>query len=134
MLILYNEEKKSTQTIPLYEYCNAARNKQAANYFHLVIRKKLKTNDTFYISIVDESESKIKYFKCWMKKIDGDNEVKMKDGTIKKYTYSSKSDRITIKEILREFEQNDKGVFRELNDDIENLINNNKLKLNQLVS
>lgn len=127
MLILYDDENDSIQSFPLYEYCSVYKSIHAAKKFHSSIRDKLKTDDVFFISMINEKESKASYFKCWINKRGG--KIIMLNGTIKKYSQSNDTDRITKKDILEEFKNKETNVLKTFNNDIEELIFENKTRL-----
>lgn len=144
-LILCNDTKLERYT--LHEHCYAATMSDAAKDIHSSIRKKLNSNDTFFIEVIDETESCFRCFKCSvdLKPVAEDNKTESKKYVttmMKKINNEGKNNDENSDENSEDFDEYDvhdeimtffgttnEGVLKTFNDDVENLINNNLQEL-----
>lgn len=122
-VLLLKGSDDNIKMYPLYEYCNAVRSKQAACIMHSRIRSGLDTDDTFYIYVFDETDSKSGYFECKVKAVD--NKIKCADGQIVHYVKQILTNRKKIGEVEESLRSSSDEVVREFKESFGDYISGN---------
>lgn len=123
-LITYNNANDSTDSHLLHLHYMVTIPKQAANMCHTKIRKELNTDDAFYISVVDENETKFHYFRCISKKPEYKME-QVNEGSAPPVRRSLKTERVSEEDVLKELKIAKTGVIKKMNKEIEEMIAKN---------